>query len=187
MVRNNEHMFKKTNLSPLAIEVLTYLARSPRKQFYLREIATKVGGSVGGCHNVLKDLYRIGLIDKEKSGRNLYYSVQGENPAIPYFKIFINILDLTEVINKIADKCTKIILFGSCSTGEDTLESDIDILAITEEVEEIRHLLKDLSVKPRNLKPIILFPHEFMKLKSNDLAFYDEVSKGIVLTRGENE
>ena len=187
MVRNSEHMSEKVNLSHLGIMVLTHLARSPDKQYYVREIARIINGSVGGCHKVLKSLFTMGLIDKQKSGRNLYYKIKEENPAIKFFKIFINIQELNQKINEIFTDCKKITLFGSCSSGDDTLESDIDILIITENVKEIKDILKRKYINGRKLKPVILLPHDFIKLKDKDPAFYNEMNNGIILWRDTNE
>ncbi len=180
-------MFEKVNISPLAITVLTYLSRSPDKQFYVREIAAMTGGSLGGSHKVLKKLYEMGLISKQKSGRNLYYKINQKNPAIKYFKIFINIQELNGVIKEIAHECNKIILYGSCSTGEDVLDSDIDLFVITENVKDIKQFLRNKCITNRQLKPIIMLPHEFIKLKDKDRAFYNEINKGIALWRGSYE
>lgn len=187
MVRKSEHMFEKVNLSSLAISVLAYLARSPDNRYYVREIATNTGGSVGGCYKALKKLYDMDLVKKEKSGRNLYFNINNENPAIKYFKIFINIQEVNEMVKSITSKCNKIILYGSCSTGEDTIKSDIDLLIITENVEEIKQTIKNTFIGKRQLKPIIMLPHEFIKLKDKDRAFYNEINKGITLWRGSNE
>lgn len=187
MVRKSEHMFEKVNLSSLAISVLTYLARSPDNRYYVREIASRTGSSVGGCYNALKKLDDMNLVKKEKSGRNLYFNINNENHSIKYFKIFVNIQELTDIIKSIAGKCNKIILYGSCSTGEDTINSDIDLFIITENVKEIRQILKKTTIGKRQLKPIIMLPHEFIKLKDRDRAFYNEINKGITLWRGSNE
>lgn len=187
MVRKSEHMFDKVNLSSLAISVLAYLARSPDNRFYVREIAAKTGSSVGGCHKALKKLYYMDLVRKQKSGRNLYYNINNENPAIKYFKIFINIQEVNEIIKSIAGECNKIILYGSCSTGEDTQDSDIDLLIITENVKKIKQAFRNKHIGERKLNSMIFFPHEFIKLKDKDRAFYNEVNKGIVLWRDSNE
>jgi len=121
-------MFENLKLTSLSINVLIYLARSPGKQYYLREIARKLDSSVGGCHKVLKELYKKGLINSFRRGKNSYYTINEENPSIKYFKIFINIQELTNIVEKIKSRSRKIILFGSCAEGFDTLESDIDIL-----------------------------------------------------------
>lgn len=187
MIRNSEHMFDKVNLSPLAITILKFLARSPTKQFYVREISKKTNGSVGGTHKILKNLYEMGLIIKHRSGKNLYYRINEVNPSIHYFKIFVNIQELYWILKNVYSISKKIILYGSCSTGEDTLDSDIDIIIITEMVDKIKKTLKSKEVNGRELKPIILMPHEFIKLKEKDRAFYNEVNKGIILWRETDE
>ena len=62
-------MFDKINLTPLGISVLTFLARSPDDEFYVREIALKVGGSTGGTHRVLKELEGMNLLQGGKAVR----------------------------------------------------------------------------------------------------------------------
>ncbi|MBI5001229.1 MAG: nucleotidyltransferase domain-containing protein [Euryarchaeota archaeon] len=187
MVRKNERMFEKTNLSPLALKVLAYLSRSPERQHYVREIAGLTHNSVGGCHRVLRELSTTGLIDKEKSGRNLYYRARTRNPAIKYFKVFTTIQELNDVIRTISGKARRIVLFGSCASGEDTVDSDIDLLVITEDAEEIKRSLKNVIVGGRRLAPMVLLPHAFIKLKDRDPAFYDETNRGIVLWRDDYE
>ena len=148
MVRKNEHMFEKMNITPLGLQILTFLARNPDKQFYIREIAKNMNKSVGGTHKTLKSLNEMGFIKENKSGKNIYYQINQKNPSIKNFKIFITINELTPLVNKLKDISEKIILFGSCATGEDTSESDIDLLVLTNEKEEVNKYIinKRISV-----------------------------------------
>ncbi len=179
-------MFEKVNLTPTGISVLKYLARSPGREFYLREIAKALGISVGGCHKILKNLHGQDMINRRTSGKNLYFSANEQNPALRYFKIFVNIQELTEVINAIRERAKKVILYGSCATGDDTLESDIDLLIVTEDVKSVKKSI-ERRIGQRLLKPIILAPHELIQLKEKDKAFYNEINKGIVLWRERDE
>lgn len=180
MVRKNEHLFEKVNLTPLGIAVLSWLARNPDKEFYVREVTEAVHGSLGGCHQVLISLYNEGLLTKRKSGRNIYYSVNDRNLAVKYFKIFMSIYELHDIVHALQGKSLKIVLFGSCALGEDTIESDIDIVVITNESNEVRRILKSKS-SSRDIAAVVLSPQDFMKLKEEDKAFYSEVTKGIML------
>ena len=167
----------------MGFSVLRYLALSPDREYYLRELAKNVGCSVGGCHKVLKSLHEMGLVVRRVSGRNLYYSINDENPAVRHFKIFGNILELKEVVDGIKSSSKKILLFGSCANGSDTLDSDIDLLVLTENPDMLRKTLRKIQTG-RPIKAIVLTAGEFIKLRERDKAFYREINKGIVLWNG---
>ncbi|PKK81345.1 MAG: hypothetical protein CVT47_02920 [Thermoplasmata archaeon HGW-Thermoplasmata-2] len=179
-------MFKKMNLTQRAISILIRLARSPEREYYVRELANAVGVSVGGTYNILEMLRESDLVKRKKAGRNTYYKIDPDHPAVSHFKIFANVMDLNETMASLKDNSRKIILFGSCSTGNDTMDSDIDLLIITEDSEMVRDVLKRAGTD-RKIMPVILSPRELIVLKEKDPAFYNEASKGIVLWREKNE
>jgi len=187
MIRKNENIFEKTNLTSLSIDLLKFLARNPNKEFYITELAKLADISIGGSYAALKKLYKIHLIDKRKSGRNSYYRINEKNPALKYFKIFVNIQELSPLINRIKSQCKKIVLFGSCATGDDTIESDIDLFIIADDSKAIKDNIKVKYINGRELKPIVITPHNLIELKNKDKAFYDQIDKGIVLWRSGNE
>jgi len=187
MVRKNENMFEKTNLTSLSIDLLKFLVRNPNKEFYIRELARLTSSSVGGSYSALKYLYRTDLVERRRSGRNLYYKVNEKNSALKYFKIFFNIQELSSLIKRIRQRCRKIVLFGSCATGEDTMESDIDLFIVADNVKKIKDNIKVKYINQRELKPIVITPHDLLELKNRDKAFYEEVDKGIILWRSSNE
>ena len=185
MVRKNEHMFEKVSISPLAQELLLYLARSPGREFYVRELAELLNASVGGTHAALKDLESKDLVRSRMSGRNRYFGVNEENASLVPFKVFMNIQELGEVVASLRALVRKVVLFGSCSRGDDTLASDLDLLVVTLEVEEVRLLLGSTKVNGRVLRPIIKTPSEMIRLREEDPSFIAELGKGIVLVRGD--
>jgi predicted nucleotidyltransferase len=168
------------NITQAGLKVLRLLSRSMGKEYYVREIAKCIDASVGICSQVLDELHSQGLVERRKSGRNLYYRINDANPGIVHFKIFLNVLELNPLIDLIKDDSIKIILFGSCAIGEDRLDSDIDALILTNGKELIRVSLKQFKLD-RELKPIIVTPDEFILLKKNDPAFYKEINKGLIL------
>jgi predicted nucleotidyltransferase len=185
MVRKNEHMFEKMSMSPLAQELLLYLARSPGREYYVRELSELLNASVGGSHSALKDLESKELVTSRMSGRNRYYQVSEDNPSIAPFKVFMNIQELGQVLAPISGLVRRVVLFGSCSRGDDTLDSDVDLLMVTLEVEEVRLLLASKTVNGRVLRPIIKTPIEMIRLREEDPSFLAELGKGIVLMRAE--
>lgn len=186
MVRKNEHMFDKVNITPLGLQILTFLARNPDKQFYIREIAKIMNKSVGGTHKTLKSLKDMDFIGENKSGKNIYYQINQMNPSIKNFKIFMTINELTSLVNKLKDISEKIILFGSCANGEDTSDSDIDILVLTNEKEKINKKILNAKVN-RKIQAVVVNTGDLMKIKEKDKGFYQEINKGITLWYVKNE
>ena len=174
------------NITPLGLRILTFLARNPDNQFYLREIAKNLDKSVGGAHKTLKSLHEMGFVTGNKSGKNLYYQINQMNPSIKNFKIFMTINELTPLINKLNDISEKIILFGSCATGEDTSKSDIDLLVLTNDKDAVNKYLHNNKFE-RKIQAVVVNAAEFIKLKEQDKAFYQEIKKGIILWGSKNE
>jgi len=186
MVRKNEHMFEKMNITPLGLQILTFLARNPDKQFYIREIAKNMDKSVGGTHKTLKSLKEMDFIREHKSGKNIYYQINQMNPSIKNFKIFMTINELTPLVNKLKDVSEKIILFGSCANGEDTNESDVDLLVLTNEKEKVNKKIINMKFN-RKIQAVVVNTSDLMKIKEKDKGFYQEINKGIILWDVKNE
>ena len=186
MVRKIEYIFEKSNLSPLGIKLLTFLARHPSEEFYLKELAQGVGASASGCFTALKGLLEDNLVVRRKDGVNVYWQADMDNPALVSFKVFMNIQELGGVIERLRNIASKVVLFGSCATGEDTHRSDIDLLVVTNETEEAADLLAGVRVNDRSLSPIILSPSRLLGTKEEDRALYDEFRRGIVLWGGDH-
>jgi predicted nucleotidyltransferase len=180
MVRKNEHMFENTNLNPLGMKILTFLARNPDKQFYIREISKKINKSVGGTHKTLKSLKKMNFLKENKSGKNIYYRINQDNPAVKNFKIFMTINELTSLINQLKSLSKKIMLFGSCATGEDTNESDIDLFVLTNEKEKVNKKILKTNFN-RNIQAVVVNTADLIKIKEKDKGFYQEINKGITL------
>ena len=176
-------MFEKVSISPLAQELLLYLARFPGDEFYLRELAEQLNASVGGCHRALEDLVSKDLVLSRTSGRNRYFQVNEDNPSIAPFKVFMNIQELGEVLKSLCGHARKVVLFGSCSRGDDRMTSDVDLLVITSEVEEVRLILSSTNVNGRVIQPIVKTSGEMMRLRDEDQPFSAEIAKGIILMR----
>ncbi len=134
----------------------------------------------------MRPLSAGGLVVPRRSGRNLYYHVDPENPAIAHFKVFVNALELGPVVERLKPVASSVTLYGSCSTGRDTEKSDIDLLVLALDKGAANEAIGPRTVGGRALSALILSPHELAELRSKDRAFCDEVQKGIVLWRTED-
>ncbi|UUX93840.1 nucleotidyltransferase domain-containing protein [Methanoplanus endosymbiosus] len=67
-------------------------------------------------------------------------------------------------------------LFGSCAGGEDSLESDIDLLIETDEKKKVSSVLNSYEfIKERKLSAVIVTPGELRNIINRNLPFYEQV------------
>lgn len=173
------------NITPLSMKILIFLARHPNQEFYVREIAKSISKSVGGTHSALKSLRISNLVKEKKSGKNIYYRINDTNPSIKNFKIFMTTTELNPLVNELKKTAEKIILFGSCATGDDTSDSDIDLFILTQDTKKVNDYLKKKYLE-RTTQAVVVNAAGMIKLKEKDKAFYKEINEGIVLWDGKN-
>jgi len=124
----------------------------------------------------------MGLVTREKKGQLYLYRVIADSPAVREFKKFENIISITDLILRMRDVCRKIVLYGSCATGGDTNESDVDLFIVTENktkvLNEIRKEIRDLD---REIKPVIVRSEEYLAMRNSKEVLLEELDKGIIL------
>ena len=178
-------MSEKMNITPLSMKILIFLARHPEQEFYVREIAKSINKSVGGTHSALKSLNILNLVKEKRSGKNLYYRVNDTNPSVKNFKIFMTTTELNPLVDNLKKTAEKIILFGSCATGDDTLDSDIDLFILTQDIQRVNEYLKKKHLE-RKIQAVVVNATGLVKFKEKDKAFYQEINKGMILWDGKN-
>ena len=178
-----EFMF---NRNPMLI--LSYLSKSVYGDNITSHVAKELSLGVGSVHSILKQFEANGVVASKKVGKSVLYDVKRNNPMINAFRIFDNLLDLDGLISDLKLHSRKIILFGSCASGRDTFQSDIDIFIIADEDEKdkILELINNYKLG-REIKPIIVDMVEFISLEKDDAVFYKEIMKGIELWEVSNE
>lgn len=100
--------------------------------------------------------------------------------------------ELLEVLKKISERlkkeynAQKVILYGSYARGEETEDSDIDLLMIAptnerrfERIVKVYRLLDDFSYMP--ISPIVYTPEEVEQRKNNDAFIQTIFEEGIEL------
>jgi predicted nucleotidyltransferase len=75
-----------------------------------------------------------------------------------------------------------IIIFGSCATGEDTGESDIDLFTETQEKSGLQTIiaLHEAGIQ-RKISPTIVSVEESSLLRTRDRPLYDRIRTGKTL------
>ena len=169
-------------ITPTSLRLLQMLLRDPMERYHGREIARRTGVSAGGANQMLRSFANLGLLSREKQGRMLFYRTKMDNPVVRQLKVLLTLFQLDDLIKRTKPFSDRIILFGSSAEGTDVKESDIDLLLLTNERSQLADLVHKFSTKSqRRIAPIILDPQGFSKLRREDSALFDRVSRGIVL------
>ena len=176
-------MFKIMNIfSTPSIQIISYLGRRYRDGYYVREISRNLSISLGSASQSLRTLEEAGLVLKENKGRLVIYRANMKNFLLREFKILLTLLEIDSFILRLKDISSRIILFGSCATGEDTIDSDIDIFTESDNQRIVAQLHDSYQENiPRRISPIILDSSEFRNLEVKDRPLYERINMGKVI------
>jgi len=166
-----------------AQKVLQFLLSNPLEDFLENEILQATVLSKSGINYALRNLVGTDYISRHKRGKAYFYRLNRSNLIVKQLKIIGTVIHLNGLIGKLKPLCSKIILFGSSSRGEDTPDSDIDILIVSRSKDSVIEQIKKSKAK-RVIQPIIYTNVELLEKKKTDPVFYEQVNKGLVMWEG---
>jgi len=173
-------MFEKMNIfSGPSLSILKFLGRRYYEDYHTRELVRQLGISLGTASKSLKILTEEDLLIKRERGRLSIYQANMENPILRELKILFTLFDLEVMIKELKKDSSRIMLYGSCATGEDTSKSDIDLFVLTDNPRHVNEITtkhqKEIS---RHISPVIVTENEFRQIKREDQPFYNQIMKG---------
>jgi|SRR3989344_4764533 len=165
--------------------LLKYFIKEPEREFHVRELAKLDRKSPTTISKHLNKLKNEGLLLSRKKLNHLLFKANTENQHFKDLKIFFNIKSLREsgLIGCLIDEFNQpeaIILFGSFRRGEDTQQSDIDILIISPLKKEI-NLIKFEKILNRKIQLFIYPNSEIDKMKIKNKELLNNWINGLVL------
>lgn len=172
---NNSNFSSKINQ-----QILEFLCEHPNDSFYSSQIAQKTGLSIGGVNQTLRSLTKDSLLKAEKKGRMTFYQVDTSSPIIRQFKVFHTILLLNPLVEKLQSFADKAVLFGSCAEGINTEDSDIDLLVVSNQKDDINNVFTKFKSKQK-IQLILKSPQEYVSLEKKEPVFFAEIEKGTPL------
>jgi DNA-binding MarR family transcriptional regulator len=176
-------MFKNMNvLATPSFETLIFLGRHPRNSYYVRELAKLLSISTGSASAQLRNLQESGLITSEQKGRTLLFRAAMSHPVVREAKIFATLMELSPFIPAEKNVILRMILFGSCSVGEDSDESDIDLYIETTDRQAATTWVSNAgSGLSRKISPVIVSPDESLQLRMRDRPLFERIQAGRIL------
>ena len=167
------------------VKCVEFFLNNPYKEFYIRELAKRLKISPFAAKKYADILVKEKLISDEKRANLRYLKANTSNLFYKHLKISYNIRQLLksgliDFLKENVANITSIILFGSLAKGENTNESDIDILIIGKQ----KHLTFE-EFENKLAKEITL--HFFSwsewnhKAKEDNPFYYEIINYGIPL------
>ncbi|MHB1475928.1 MAG: aminotransferase class I/II-fold pyridoxal phosphate-dependent enzyme, partial [Dermatophilaceae bacterium] len=120
--------------TPTLAALLAVFARNPERTYIQKELVQETGGSLYLVQRELKRLEGAGLVARETRGRQVEYTANAQHPA------FAGLRDVLLATIALGDKLRGALMglpgvrlafiFGSVAAGEETPDSDLDVLVV---------------------------------------------------------
>lgn len=165
--------------------LLSTFFNNPESEYYVRQLASILGISVGTIHREVKQLVSYGMFNVKSVGNIKLYSLNKQNPIYEEIK---QIIYKTEGAIKLVKEAVSDIegvkiafIYGSFAKGDERQDSDIDVFLLGDDINE------DILVKKISHLEKLLFKeinytrytqNEYKKEKSKKNSFLLEVVKG---------
>lgn len=151
-------------------ELLSLLFRNADGSLYLRELVRLTGASPGAVQREVALLTRIGLLERSRRGRQVFYQA---NRATPVFEELRGLLEKTmgtadvlrAALAPLADRIEAAVLFGSAVQGGAGPRSDVDVLVVgSAEFSEVTDALAPAEKRlGREINPMVYARDEFRR------------------------
>jgi len=152
-----------------------------------KEIQENTALSKAAVNIALNNLYKSDLVERDQKGKTYLYRANAGYPissALKQYKSLNNLIEILPLVQKIIPLSQKIILFGSASRGENYSKSDIDLMVVTHNSEQVKAMSKK-SFLNKKVQIITHSPNSLLKLEKSDPIFYQEIELGVVLWEKE--
>ena len=157
-----------------------YFSQTNRRH-YLRELERLLDEPVGNIRRELIRWSKAGLFLRQKVGNLTYYSLNTSFPLYEELKAIVSKTIGIEYILKEGLKTIEsirvAIIYGSVASGEDTGNSDIDILLIgNPDMDELVNNVQEMEKKlGREINYVLYTPEEFKRKKEAQNTFIIDV------------
>lgn len=165
--------------SKKCIALLMMFLAGPEEEIYQADIIKRSSLSKMTVVKWLAFLEKSNVLKVSRKGNLKYYSLNKDNPLLKQMKVLINTMNAYEFANRLSGKNVEIYLFGSAARGEDTKESDIDLLLIGKVDKKDLVTFVD-NVKQRmnkKVNPVVMDPFEYSALHKKNKTFYENIQK----------
>lgn len=156
--------------------IFAALLMHPDDARHVRELARITGVSPGTLHRELMTLTSMGILLRDKVGRQVFYRANRGCPIFPELAGLIRktagLVDvLREALRPLLRRVEAAFVYGSIATGEAHSRSDVDFMVVGKVTlgEVVKSLTRTQAVLQRDVNPIVLSREAFRaKRKAKD-------------------
>lgn len=163
--------------------VLALLYGNPARTFFANEVIALAQSGTGAVQRELADLAAAGLLKVSTQGNQKHYQA---NEAAPVFGelrgLVLKTFGLADVLRQalepLASQVEKAFVYGSVAKQEDTAQSDIDVMIISDTLgyADVFGALEPASITlGRPVNPTVYTSAQFAKRAKQDNAFMTRV------------
>jgi predicted nucleotidyltransferase len=160
--------------------VLTYLADAPSQAFFENQVAQGSGVSMAATHYAMHALAAEGLLRREDRGKRRAYGVDRAHPVVRQWKVLLTLARVEPLLAALRPVADRVTLFGSCASGTDHEDSDIDLYVRTARPEEARRIVEAIP-QVKRIQLVAKTILEEAEAERNSPVFLENVRRGVVL------
>lgn len=169
--------------------VLMLLYSRLDESFYVREIARRIGVSVGIVQRELETLYQVQLVHRRKTGNQVFYQANREHPVFSELSALVaKTLGIFEMIRSalvpLEKKIRWAFVYGSLARQQERAESDVDVMIVGDvSLDEVLPLLAEVeNTSGRAVNPTVFTETEFREKGKEGNHFVGSVMRGKKIT-----
>jgi predicted nucleotidyltransferase len=166
-------------LQKAELQVLDYLTLA-KEPVFVSQIARDIGLGKSSVSRALQTLKKYSFFKYLKQGNAIYCQLNRQSAVIAKLRIALNLIEIEPRLTSLKKAAEKIVLFGSCSQGTDTQESDIDLLVITRDKSKAIKITQSIKLS-RKAQWVIKTLQEYIVVINKEPVFAEELGRGITL------
>ena len=163
--------------------VLRWLFGQPARSFHVSELLRLSGLGSASLQRELKRLDEAGILKSDKVGNQRHFRANRESPVFPELESLVRKTMgaeplIREALTALGDRLVDGWIYGSVAKGEDSGDSDIDLMLVGRDLTlgEIHACLEPVeSSLGRRINPVVYTPREFSRRRDEAGSFVSKV------------
>ncbi|AGK60058.1 hypothetical protein Asulf_00022 [Archaeoglobus sulfaticallidus PM70-1] len=170
----------------VGFKVLEYFITHQSAEVHLKELSRRLKISPGSAKTYCDIFERDCILRVKRKGNLKLFTLNNDDFAVRELKKAYYATLLKELgIEKIAENCISLAIYGSFASGNFDEMSDLDILIIGEEEDVNRDLILELQEKlGREIQLTVLPYYRWEKMKKEGNKFAESVLRNYILIKG---